>query len=59
MLYGLRSRIAHGDDVVPEKLLREADKLSRLDHGLMPNRRCTLPRTGSVTSSAGRSSPGW
>jgi hypothetical protein len=37
VLYGLRSRIAHGDDVAPEKLLREADKLSRLDRGLMPN----------------------
>ena len=37
VLYGLRSRIAHGDDVVPKKLLAEADKLSRLDRTLMPN----------------------
>jgi hypothetical protein len=37
VLYGLRSRIAHGDDVALPKLLREAGKLSRLKDGLMPN----------------------
>ncbi len=37
VLYGLRSRIAHGDDVAPDRLLREADKLSRLNQELMPN----------------------
>lgn len=37
VLYGLRSRVAHGDDLPVKSLLALADKVSRVDNSLWPN----------------------